>query len=225
MCGRYSLTHNEQEIQERFQVDSFCHTHLTPRFNIAPSQGVPVVVFANNRRELGLFTWGLIPSWTKDLHKAKPLINARAETLADKPSFKRALASRRCIIPADGFYEWQKTTSGKLPMRIRLKSDELFGLAGLWEEWRGPDGHTVQTCTIITVVANSLLAGIHDRMPAILPPDMESTWLNPTMHDASKLLTLLMPYPDNQLEAYPVSRLINSASVESPECIAPTLDS
>jgi putative SOS response-associated peptidase YedK len=191
-----------------------------PRYNIAPSQSI-LVVTENSPRTLQAMQWGLIPSWAQDPGIGNRLINARAETLAEKPSFKTALVRRRCLIPADGFYEWQRIGANKQPMRIHRKDDALFGFAGLWDEWRSPEGAPLRTCTLITVAPNALMTPIHNRMPAILRPEDEAAWLAPTTRSVPDLLSLLLPYPDAELEAYAVSKAVNTPTVDDPGCILP----
>jgi putative SOS response-associated peptidase YedK len=218
MCGRYTLSKRENILQ-RFRIVAL-ESQIEPRYNIAPTQKVPVIVPAQNAqgRELVEMTWGLIPSWVKDRSKHKPLINARAETLAEKPSFKQALIKRRCIIPADSFYEWKTTAGSKVPINIHLKNKELFAIAGLWEQWTSEDGEVLRTCTIITLSPNMVLADIHNRMPAILRRDSEDSWLDSNLKDTATLLKMLEPYSDEEIEYYPVSTLVNSAKVDLPEC-------
>ncbi len=180
-----------------------------PRYNIAPTQAV-IVVGDDGKRYLKAMRWGLIPSWAKDPSIGNRMINARVETLAEKPAFRAGLKKRRCIIPADGFYEWQKLGKIKQPMRIVLKTREAFGFAGLWEHWRSPDGEEILSCTIITTEANELLKAVHERMPVILTRDAEAAWLDPKTQDVEKLLPLLKQYPAEEMEFYPVSRDVNS---------------
>lgn len=217
MCGRYTLNHTTQQITTRFQVTEPL-ADAQPRYNIAPSQPV-LVVTENSPRALRAMQWGLIPSWAKDPAIGNKMINARAETLAEKPSFKTALVRRRCLIPADGFYEWQKMGAAKQPMRIHRKDDALFGFAGLWDVWRSPEGAQIQTCTIITVGPNELMAPIHNRMPAILRAEEEAIWLSPSTQNVPELLAMLKPYPEEELEAYAVSRAVNAPTVDDPICI------
>jgi putative SOS response-associated peptidase YedK len=165
--------------------------------------------------------WGLIPSWAKDPSIGNRMINARAETIAEKPAFRAALKKRRCLIPADGFFEWQKLGNVKQPVRIVLKSRQPFGFAGLWEQWVAPDGEGILSCTIITTEANELLKPIHDRMPVILMQDVEAVWLDPKIQETEKLLPLLRQYPPEQMEFYPVSREVNSPAHDTPDCIVP----
>lgn len=219
MCGRYTLHHTPEEVAERFEVEAI-NELLSPRYNIAPSQLVPVIRQINTK-EMAVCKWGLVPYWAKDPAIGNKLINAKAETLAEKPSFKQALAKRRCLIPVDGFYEWQKR--GKAPSQpiyVRRRDGGLFAFAGLWEEWRTPDGNHLQSCTIITVEPNALIAQFHHRMAAILRPEEEALWLNPQQKVAD-VLPLLRPYEADDLEAFPVSRAVNSPSFEDASCIAP----
>ncbi|HLF25973.1 MAG TPA: SOS response-associated peptidase [Anaerolineae bacterium] len=223
MCGRFTLTVNPDELQEKIPwLNVPADAPLAPRYNIAPSQSIPVVT-NTGKHELELFRWGLIPSWAKDPAVGNRLINARAETLSEKPAFRAAFKRRRCLILADGFYEWRKEPDSKTktPMYIRLKSDEPFAFAGLWEVWRSPEEETVLSATIITGEPNSLVAKIHDRMPVILKPDAYERWLDPAEQAPQALAGLLKPYPATQMKAYPVSKLVNKPGVDSPECIAP----
>jgi putative SOS response-associated peptidase YedK len=249
MCGRYTLTADLKKVADRFgapvppewadekdtatsvgstQAPSLgpagaatTRPHLgvtLPRFNIAPTQSV-IVVSDDGQRRLVQMRWGLIPSWAKDPSIGDRMINARAETLAEKPTFRAALKRRRCIIPADGFYEWQKLGKVKQPVRIVLKSREPFGFAGLWEQWISPNGEGIFSCTIVTTAANELLKAVHDRMPVILTRDAEAAWLDPKTQDPEKLLPLLKQYPPEQMEFYPVSRDVNSPAVDKPSII------
>jgi putative SOS response-associated peptidase YedK len=198
---------------------------LKARYNIAPSQPVPVVRLkpggAKPNRELVLLHWGLIPSWAKDPKIGNRMINARAESLAEKPAFRRALQHRRCLIVTDGFYEWQGTGKAKQPYFIRFCDDRPFAFAGLWESWEGPDHAAVDSCTIITTNANELTQKIHDRMPIILPSKTYDVWLDPAMQNVEKLTPLLIPFSSDEMEAYPVSTLVNSPVNEDPRCVEP----
>jgi putative SOS response-associated peptidase YedK len=217
MCGRYILEHTAEEVATRFGVQQVLFT-LTPRYNIAPSQPVAVVT-QNGVRSLDGYKWGLVPSWAKDPQIGSRMINARAETLAEKPAFKSALMRRRCLIPADGFYEWKGKGKAKQPMRVHTRSGEMFAFAGLWEEWNAPDGSPLRTCTIITTNPNHFMADIHDRMPAILRREDEDAWLDTETKDVPHLLSLLRPYPDEELAAHPVSTQVNSPVFDSPQCV------
>jgi putative SOS response-associated peptidase YedK len=223
MCGRYTLHHTLKEIEERFGVEAI-EELISPRYNIAPSQTVPVIRRAQlgeDLREMAGCKWGLIPYWAKDPKIGNNLINAKAETIADKPSFKQAFARRRCLIPADGFFEWKKRgKEPSQPIYVRKRGGGLFAFAGLWEEWKTPEGETLESCTIITVEPNELISKIHHRMAAILNPDDEATWIDP-QSKIDDLPRLLRPYESDDLEAIPVSRAVNSPAHNSPDCIAP----
>lgn len=215
MCGRYTMHHSTDQIVMRFQVaEVVAEAH--ERYNIAPIQSVPVVTTALGDRRLESLQWGLIPVWAKDPGIGNKLINARAETLAEKPSFKQALVHRRCLIPADGFYEWKKEGTARLPMHLRRRDGDLFGFAGLWEEWKQPDGTPLRTCTIITTQPNALAAQVHDRMPAILRPEDENLWLDRSVTDVPSLLNVLRPYPAEEMEVFAVSKRVNVPAVDDP---------
>ena len=220
MCGRFTLTINPDELQKQFGLSQPPPTELSPRFNIAPSQTVAVVANEANR-VLDLFHWGLIPSWAKDPKIGNKLINARAETLPEKPSFRTALKRRRCLVLADGFYEWKKDGAAKTPMYIQLQDGHLFAFAGLWEVWQPPDGSLVKSCTIITTEPNTLLASIHNRMPAILPPEAYDAWLTPGELPTAEAMALLKPYDPALMKATPVSSRVNSPAVDVPELVVP----
>ena len=173
----------------------------------------------DGQRYLTQMHWGLIPSWAKDPAIGNRMINARAETLGVKPAFRVALRKRRCLVVADGFYEWQQRARGKQPIYIMLKSREPFGFAGLWDTWTSPEGEAIRTCTIITTDPNDLLKPIHDRMPVILTRDAEGVWLDPTIQEPARLLPLLKPYPPEEMEVYPVSTWVNKPAHDSPACI------
>jgi len=230
MCGRFTLHHSLEELEERFDAQPVAPSvaQAALRYNIAPTQDI-LVVTQNGARHLQGYHWGLIPSWAKDPAIGNKMINARAETLAEKPSFRTALARRRCLIPADGFYEWQDPAAdlapgkkaAKTPMHIRLQDGALFAFAGLWDEWHAPDGSPLRSCTIITTAPNAVTAPIHDRMPVILRPSDEALWLDPSVKDAAALLPLLVPYPADVMEAYAVSRSVNAPMVDDAACITP----
>ena len=193
---------------------------MQPNYNVAPTQEVPAVVAGNGGgdRRLEMLRWGLIPSWADDPGIGARMINARSETVAEKPSFRRAFKERRCLIPADGFYEWQKTNGGKQPHYIRMKNGRPFAFAGLWESWKG-DGNEIRSCTILTTNPNDIAGEIHNRMPVILPPEGYEVWLYPDVRETDQLLSLLAPYPPSDMEAYPVSRRVNSPSNNEPSCV------
>jgi putative SOS response-associated peptidase YedK len=219
MCGRFTLTTDLDRLEERFSFRA-ANLRYVPRYNIAPSQQV-LTVIDDEGRHAELLHWGLIPSWAKDPAIGNRMINARAETLAEKPSFRRALQKRRCLILADGFYEWKKEGKKKAPMFIGLKSHEPFAFAGLWETWKSPEGEPIQSCTIITTEPNTLMTSIHNRMPVILSRDAEAVWLDRTVEDAQKLLPLLVPYAAKVMAAYAVSPLVNSPRNDTPACTEP----
>ena len=221
MCGRFTLSVNPADLQDAFPEFSF-PTQITPRYNIAPTQ--PVLVVPNDgSNKADYFTWGLIPSWAKDPSIGSRLINARAETLAEKPSFRSAYKYHRCLIFANGFFEWQAKpgSQAKLPHLIRLKSSKPFAFAGLWEHWQSPEGSEIKSATIITTSANELMATLHERMPLILPRETYSKWLDPTPLFPVELNRLLVPYPTAEMEAFPISTLVNSPANDKPEVVAP----
>lgn len=219
MCGRFTLAADPADLQEMFELSTPPAT-LAPRYNIAPTQ--PVAVIPNGEtRALEIFRWGLIPSWAKDPAIGNRLINARAETLAEKPSFRTALKKRRCLVLADGFYEWKREGKSKTPMYIQLKERRPFAFAGLWEVWKSPDDELIKTCTIITTTPNALTEKIHDRMPVILPPKAYDLWLSPDELPAEKTLPLLKPFAASQMRAFAVSPLVNNPKFDSPECVIP----
>lgn len=221
MCGRYSLYADYRTLLERFDVEevSFGEEEYTESYNVAPSQQVVAVVNDGTKNRLGFLKWGLVPPWAKDEKIGYKMINARAETAAEKPSFRNAFKKKRCLVVADSFYEWKRTDDGKTPMRIKLKSGEPFAFAALWESWKSPDGKTVNTCSILTTKANELMETIHDRMPVILTKEAEKIWLDPKVQDAEVLGSLLRPFDSDDLEAYEVSSAVNSPKNNGPELI------
>ena len=219
MCGRYSLIADLGELAPRFESDGNW-LNLKSSYNVAPTQEVLTVVGGESRRA-GYMRWGLIPSWAKDPSIGSRMINARAETVAEKPAFRTALRRRRCLVLADGFYEWQRVGRAKRPMRVVMRSGEPFAFAGLWETWRDPEGKIVPSCTIITTEANDLLRPIQGRMPVILSRDDEDFWLDGGESDPTALADVLKPYPADAMEAYEVSSLVNSYVNDGPEVIEP----
>lgn len=193
---------------------------FAPRYNIAPSQSVPVIrqLHENSLRQLDMLRWGLVPHWAKDLKIGYKMINARAETITDKPAFRAPFKRQRCLVAASGFFEWQHAGNAKLPFYIHLKDDRLIGFAGLWESWHGPQGATIESCAIITTGANKLVRGIHDRMPIIIRPDQYDTWLAQSSGQ-NTLLQLLNPYPAEEMVAYRVSSKVNSPKNDTPDCL------
>ena len=223
MCGRFTLTVDIQTVAKTLHASVPASLQSAPRYNVAPTQNIVTVINdGDGGRHLEMLRWGLIPSWAKEESIGSRMINARAETLAEKPSFKRLLHNRRCLIAADGFYEWAQEpgTKSKTPMYITLKDHEPFAFAGLWDSWRTPDGQPLRTCTIITTEPNELMTSIHTRMPALLLPDALDNWLDPDVQDEQALLHLLRPYPTELMTARPVSRLVNDPKHDSAELIA-----
>jgi putative SOS response-associated peptidase YedK len=222
MCGRYTLSKKEElseMLRERFMFDEFSEIRLVARFNIAPTQQIPVIVNEGGRKLISA-RWGLVPPWAGDEKIGASLANARCETVASKAAFRSAFKLRRCLVPADGFYEWQKTGLGKVPHHFTLKSDALFAFAGLWESWRNPAGEEVRSVSLITTTPNAVVAPVHDRMPVILTPEREAAWLDHAT-PAESLGRMLVPYPVEQMKARAVSSAVNSARFDSPELLAP----
>jgi putative SOS response-associated peptidase YedK len=220
MCGRYTLTVPVETLAEEFGVLGPL-PDFPPSYNVAPTQEVAAVLADDGERHLEMLRWGLIPSWADDPGIGSRMINARSETVAEKPSFRRAFKERRCLIPADGFYEWKRTDNGKQPYYLRMKDGRPFAFAGLWESWNRSGGDGIRSCTILTTDANELVGQVHHRMPVILAPENLDLWLDPDMREADLLLSLLFPYPADAMEAYPVSRFVNNPSNDAPACIEP----
>lgn len=220
MCGRYSLKADIAQLAMRFEFAADDVVHK-PAYNIAPTQQV-LTVTNDGERHAEYMRWGLIPFWAKDKKIGYRMINARGETVAEKPSFRTALRKRRCLILADGFYEWQKLGGKqKRPMRITLKSEEPFAFAGLWETWQDPEGELVKSCTIITTTANEYLSPIHHRMPVILPQEQESFWLDTSVEDPLALSSAIATYPADAMDAFEVSTLVNNTRNTGPEVMSP----
>ncbi len=223
MCGRFTLRAPASAVVEHFALSGDVPP-LPPRYNIAPTQAVPVVRLDSHaqpppRRELVGLRWGLIPHWAKDPSIGSRMINARAETVAEKSAYKAALRRRRCLLAADGFYEWQKVGGRKQPYYITLHDGGPFAFAGLWECWEGPDHSHIESCTLLTTEPNELVRPIHNRMPVLLPPDAYELWLDAGEQDPGRLLPLLRPYPAELMRAHTVSTLVNSPRNDSPDCI------
>lgn len=221
MCGRFSIVVTIEELMERFLLDQDADGILyTPSYNVAPGRPIPAIIAHEGKNRMGTLRWGLIPSWAKDEKIGYNTINAKAETLLEKASFKTAFERRRCIIPADGFYEWKALPGGgKQPMRIVLKRLPVFAMAGLYDTWTAPDGRRISSCTVITTTPNELMADIHNRMPVILRPGDESLWLDRTRYDGELLQSLLAPYEASEMEAYPVSPAVGNVRNDGPELI------
>jgi putative SOS response-associated peptidase YedK len=214
MCGRFSLTANEAELNLRFELEGGSAPYV-PRYNGAPTQ-ILAIITNEKPHKLSYHRWGLIPPWAKDVSIGNKMINARSETIMEKASFKIPLLHKRCLVPSNGFYEWQKD-AGKQPYRIGVKNNAIFSMAGLWERWKSPEGTVIESFNIITTDANSYMKFIHNRMPVILKPTDEATWLAST--DKTEILSLLKPYNPDEMDAYPISKLINSPRNEGPEVI------
>ncbi len=222
MCGRFVQSHDASFYADVFQVESIRTEMLSSSYNVAPTDSVYAVAEHDGERLLGAFRWGLIPWWAKDRKIGARNINARAETAAEKPAFRDSFVKRRCLIPADGFYEWQRLPKGKLPHYIHRADDRPLALAGLWATWKDPEsGDRVRTCTILTGRPNDLVADIHDRMPVILPEDSWSAWLDRDNQDRQELNRLMAVFPEEAMAEHPVATLVNKVSNNYPECIAP----
>lgn len=221
MCGRFTLTTPAEVVAEYFQLVE--NPPLEPRFNIAPTQPVAAVRLAEGERRCDMLHWGLVPFWADDPAFGNRLINARADGVASKPSFRTPFKKRRCLILADGFYEWQKVSGSKQkqPFYIRLRGHRPFAFAGLWEHWEGKDGSVIDSCTIITTDPNELMQPIHDRMPVILPADAHQEWIDPQNQDAAALHQMLLPFSAQEMEAFPVSTKVNRPTCDAPGCIEP----
>ena len=222
MCGRFTLRTSPADISTLFEV-SIPDIPITPRYNIAPTQNVSVILNAKSSSDANLnwsfFRWGLVPSWAKDLTIGYKLINARGETLSEKPSFRAAFKKRRCIILADGFYEWEKTDAGKQPHYFTQANESVMAFAGLWEYWEKES--SVYSCTIITTTANSLLNSLHDRMPVILDPSDHEKWLDPDFYEKDSLQQLIKPYSADKMTSRLVNKTVNHVKNETPDCLAP----
>jgi putative SOS response-associated peptidase YedK len=215
MCGRFQLSVKGKQISERFNVEVFDEMYK-PSFNSAPSQNLPVITNSDPGR-LSLFKWGLIPFWAKDTRIGNKLINTRAESIFEKSAFKNALIKRRCLVPANGFYEWRK--SDKAPFRIFLKPEDIFAMAGIWESWKDAEGRAINSFSIITTTPNTLVEKLHNRMPVILSPENEAAWLQE--NDVETLKRLLVPFDAEKMDAYPISAKVNSVANTSEEIVVP----
>ena len=221
MCGRFTQTATPKVIAEQFDLDEF--PLFPPRYNIAPSQHVAAIRLNPEvaKRECVALRWGLIPSWAKDLKIGNQCINAKAETVAEKPAFRAAFKKRRCLVMADGFYEWQLQGKHKQPMWIGLRDRRPFAFAGLWEHWSPTDGEPIESCTIITTQPNALMESIHTRMPVILDTKDYAAWLDPAFQHVDILNALLRPFPAKHMTAFPVSTLVNNPRHDAPQCLEP----
>jgi putative SOS response-associated peptidase YedK len=221
MCGRFVQSSAIETILNRYRLISYESLKIAPRFNIAPTQSVPVIVREDNTTRYESMRWGLVPHWAKDDHGTKPLINARAETVSDKPSFKTPFRRHRCLIPASGFYEWKRNGTQKTPYYIQPADEQPICFAGLWDRWNKQDGSKLHSFSIITTTANEIVKPIHDRMPVILNESDEALWLNTEEHNPEHLQALLKPYPARSMKAHAVTPLVNNVQHDSPDCLAP----
>lgn len=222
MCGRFSLKSTMKAIEDEFSIER-SDIDFQPRYNVAPTQNIAVII-QDETRKLTTLRWGFIPSWAKDPAIGNRMINARAETLLEKTSFKAAFKKRRCLIVADGFFEWKKIGHEKIPMYIYLKDENLFTFAGIWETWRSSDGKAIHSCAIITTSPNEFMSSIHNRMPVILSQKDRDAWLDISNQTEKNLIDLLKPYPSEAMAAYPVSKIVNSPLNDIPACIKPVID-
>jgi putative SOS response-associated peptidase YedK len=219
MCGRYRLSRRKQEIEDYFEAES--DVAWEPRYNIAPTQPVAIIRQNAKRREFSLARWGLIPRWAKDASIGQSTINARAESVLEKPSFAEAFRQQRCLIPADGFYEWQRAGKSKQPFHFGMSDGSMFAFAGLWDEWTDPGGHAIESCSILTITANALMSEVHHRMPVILARDTYTAWLDPAVRDTEYLAALLKPFNPALMKCNPVSDRVNAVANDDAECAAP----
>jgi putative SOS response-associated peptidase YedK len=218
MCGRYTVTSAPEALRALFRYEE--QPNFPSRYNVAPTQPIAVVRLFEGKRQFALMRWGLLPSWVKDPKAFSLIVNARGESVIDKPAFRAAMKYRRCLIPADGFYEWRATDGGrKQPFYVHAKSGEPLAFAGLWETWTGPNGEELDTATIVTTRANRTLSPIHDRMPVIVPPEAFDLWLDGAHADAKTAEALIAPAPDDLLEAYPVSTAVNRTANDNPKLL------
>lgn len=223
MCGRYTLTASPEAIRNFFRYAE--QPNFPPRYNIAPTQPIAVVRLINRQRQFALMRWGLLPSWVKDPKAFSLIVNARGEGVLDKPAFRAAMKRRRCLIPADGFYEWKAGGSRKQPYYIHAKSGEPLAFAGLWETWTGPNGEELDTVAIVTTDANRTVGPLHDRMPVIVPPEAFDLWLDSDNVDATTAASLIMPAPDSLLEVWPVSTDVNRVANDNAHLIEQVAES
>jgi putative SOS response-associated peptidase YedK len=222
MCGRYRLSRRKQIIEEQFDTTDW-QDDWSPRFNIAPTQQVPVIRQQPKEpvRQISTMRWGLIPHWAKDASGAARMINARSETAHTLPAFRDPLKFRRCLIPADAFYEWRRTTTSKQPYCFEVNDGELFAFAGLWDGWKDSSGQWVKSCSILTTTPNAVTSAIHDRMPVIVHKDSYDPWLDPGMTDVKIVLELLKPYDARLMRCFPVSSRVNHVGNDDDECSRP----
>ncbi|UCE88170.1 MAG: SOS response-associated peptidase [Pseudomonadota bacterium] len=222
MCGRFTLGTDATRIARSFGLAEA--PALRPAYNIAPNQPIAAIRLEDGQRHCRVLRWGLVPAWSKGPDSRFSMINARAETVANKPAYRGPLRHRRCLVPADGFYEWQARDGAKQPWYIYLKDRRPFAMAGLWDRWEGPEGEIIESCTLLTTDANSLLAAVHERMPVILAPDIWTHWLDPQVQDVVTLTPLLAPYPAAEMACHRVSTAVNRPQNDNPDLIEPLQD-
>ncbi|MGB7931162.1 MAG: SOS response-associated peptidase [Gammaproteobacteria bacterium] len=221
MCGRFTLHTPEMRLREVFHLEHTAYLGLKPRYNIAPSQQVPIIRETDTSREMVMAKWGLVPHWSKEAKTKYSTINARIETVTEKPVYRSPFKHRRCLIPADGFYEWKVTDDRKVPHYIRMEDRDVFALAGLWDHWEG-DGERLESCSIIVLPANEVMKPLHDRMPAIIAPAHYELWLDPRVTDKADIMGCLNSAPSTNLLTYPVSTWVNSPKHNDDRCIQPS---
>jgi len=226
MCGRFTLSVSKNEIKDylykNYQIEEFDSNFMVPRYNIAPGQELITIINDGSKHRIGTIKWGFVPFFAKDEKIGFKMINAKAETLSEKLSFRNSFKHKRCVILADGFYEWKKENNTKIPMRFLLKNQTIFPFAGIWSSYKREDGSTLYTCSIITTNANSLVSTVHDRMPVILTNETKDIWLNPNIKDDKVLSSLLIPYQADEMKGYQVSTIVNNPTNEDPKCILAT---
>lgn len=222
MCGRFRVARKKEILEAEFDAEASDDLEVVPRFNVAPGQEIAAVRqdAARPTRTLSLMRWGLIPSWTNDPGIGNKMINARAETAAARTAFREPMMLRRCLIPADGFYEWKRKGKEKLPFCFTLADDSIFALAGIWDRWKDPQGQVIESCSILTTTPNELVQDLHDRMPVILARDAYELWLDPGFRKVEELQPLLKPYPAAAMRRYPVSQRVNQVKYDDAECAA-----
>ncbi|WP_217592365.1 SOS response-associated peptidase [Cohnella sp. GbtcB17] len=221
MCGRYTITISFEELLAYYAADDAAGSPYGPRYNIAPGQLVPAIVSDGTRNRLGLLKWGLVPPWAEDPKVGGKMLNARVETVAERPAFREALRRKRCLVPADGYYEWRQTADGKRPMRIRRKDRTLFSMAAIYESWTGPDGSKLSTCAILTAPAQGHLADIHDRVPIILDRRSEAAWLDRGIQRPEQVLQLAIPLDPAELVVDRANRRVGNVANDDPGCLVP----
>jgi putative SOS response-associated peptidase YedK len=220
MCGRFTLHTPAAQIIDTFKLTDISAQELTPRYNIAPSQNIPIIRDTEARREMVMARWGLIPGWSKESRTKYSTINARIESAAEKPAYRTPFKRQRCLIPADGFYEWKQVNGNKIPYHIRMRDGKVFAFAGLWDHWGGKDD-SIESCTIIVMPSNDVMKPIHERMPAIIAHAHYDSWLNSSVTDKQEIMQYLTSAPSSQLTAYPVSTRVNSPGNNDERCIQP----